>query len=79
MATGAQQKDETPKVAKVRSTSQPTRVFFEGNDDDAFAYVEQNYPRSHSEETGADVEVTSSDGKKHQFVNGEWQDVKESK
>ena len=69
-------------MAKVYSNSVEGRVHFEGPDDDARQYVENNFPRTHVEpgsgieDPQPDVYLQTDKGGKEQLVGGEWEAVK---
>lgn len=74
-------KDEKPWTVTTRDTGSGSRTVFRGTEDDAYAFVEANFPRVHVEpgtdygDDGPepDVYVNSGDGKKAYGFNGdEW-------
>lgn len=72
-------------MAVVHPVASPRRVLFEGTEDDAKVYVENNFPRVHVEpgsnygEAGPppDVFLEDDNNGKHAFVAGEWQDYED--
>lgn len=75
--------DDTPERWLVKSRD-GRRILFDGNEDDARAYVENNFPHIHAEpgnqydgDPEPDVYLHSPDGEQSGFVAGEWSDYED--